>query len=89
VRLLALGGGDADAPEFHAVGSELAAPEIVERPRLDAVAGQVPVERARPAIARLADVAHEHAPAAAPEHQRRAQAGRPASDDDHVEHLCS
>src|SRR2546426_3124360 len=78
--------GDADAAHFDAVRWQLTTPEIVELRGRDAIAREVAVQRARSAIARLADVADQDPPAAPSEHQRRAQSRRSASNDDDVIH---
>ena len=78
--------GDTDPAKLHAVRRELTAAKIDERHRRDAVAREIAVQRARLAVARLREIADEHTPAAASEHQRRAQAGRTPADDDDVEH---
>ena len=44
--------------------------------RVDAVARQVPVQRVRGGVARVAGVAHEHRPPAPAENERRAQPSR-------------
>src|SRR5204862_6081458 len=57
--------GDADTAEVDPVSRKLAATQFVERGRRDAVSRQIAVHRGRAAIARLAEVAGEHATAAA------------------------
>src|SRR5437588_4459909 len=78
--------GHADASEFDAVGGELTASEIVQLAGSDPVAREEAVQRPRAAITWLAEIAEQHAAAAATQHQRRAQACRTPADDDYVEH---
>ena len=77
---------DADRAALHLVGREFPASEIAEIARCDTVARQVPVQGARSAISRLAEIAHEHPPPAPAQHERRAQPGGSASSDDDIEH---
>src|SRR5262249_57949895 len=89
VLVASLSPGDADAAELDAVPRELAAAELVELTRRDAVTTEVAVQRRRQPVARLPEVAHENAPAASPEHQGGAEAGWSAADDYHVVHARS
>ena len=79
-RLAALGRRHFDVAELDGlVRPQLIASDLQELPRRDAVARQESVHGLRGGVARLARVAHEHAPPAAAEHQRGAQPGGTAS----------
>lgn len=78
--------GDALMPALDAVRLEFRPSDRQELERRDAVAREIPVQRPSPAVARLTQIAHEHAPPATSQHERGAQTRRPAAGDDHVEH---
>ena len=78
--------GDADLPLFDAVLLQFGAPESGELGGGDAVAREVTVQRVRAPVARLAEIQQQHRAPAPAEHQGRAQACRPASDDGDIEH---
>ena len=63
--------------------------EIIEERQDDAVTGEIAVKGQRSPIPGLRHVAEKDTPAAAAEHQRRAQTGRSPADHDDVEHLLA
>jgi hypothetical protein len=85
---VALGRGDLDRPALDAISLQFIAADRVQLGRIDPVAREIAVQRVRGPVPRLAFVAQEHAPPAPSEHQGRTQAGRTATNYDHVEHAA-
>jgi hypothetical protein len=69
------------------VSTQLIAADLQKFRGTRAVSGEEPVEDARWFIARMPCIADKHAAQTSTEYQRRAQARRPAADDDGVEDL--
>ena len=77
---------DSDGTHLDAVARQLAPGAVQERQRVHPVAGQIPVQVPRAAVARLTQITDEHRPSAPPEQERRAEPRWSAADDEDVEH---